>query len=96
MIKLVKNFRSHDAILKFPNEKFYNGDLQQCGDPNVINSFLGSPSLPSKQFPIVFHGISGKDDRESSSPSFFNIDEVSQVKAYVEALRSDRRFRVSK
>ncbi|KAF9457919.1 P-loop containing nucleoside triphosphate hydrolase protein [Collybia nuda] len=95
VIKLIKNFRSHEAILKYPNEKFYNGDLEQCGNPSVINSFIGSPNLPSKQFPIVFHGISGKDDREASSPSFFNIDEVSQVKAYVQALRSDRRFRLT-
>ncbi|KAF9457917.1 P-loop containing nucleoside triphosphate hydrolase protein [Collybia nuda] len=95
VIKLVKNFRSHQAILKFPNENFYNGDLQQCGDPGVINSFIGSPFLPAKKFPIIFHGISGKDDRESSSPSFFNIDEVSQVKAYVEKLRAERQFRVT-
>jgi helicase MOV-10 len=93
--KLTKNFRSHNAILKFPNENFYDGDLQQCGDPKVINSFLGSSYLPSKQFPIVFHGISGKDDREASSPSFFNIDEVTQVKTYVQSLRADRRFRTS-
>lgn len=95
-MKLTKNFRSHNAILKFPNENFYDGDLEQCGDPKVITSFLGSSYLPAKHFPIVFHGISGKDDREASSPSFFNIDEVTQVKAYVEALRADRRFRSSK
>lgn len=95
VVKLVKNFRSHNAILKFPNERFYDGDLQECGDPNIINSYLGAPHLVSKQFPIVFHAISGKDDREASSPSFFNVDEASQVRAYVQALRSDRRYRIS-
>jgi len=95
VIKLTKNFRSHDSILKFPSENFYDGDLEQCGDPKVITSFLGSPYLPAKQFPIVFHGISGKDDREVSSPSFYNIDEITQVKAYVQALRADRRFRTT-
>jgi helicase MOV-10 len=91
VIKLVNNFRSHSAILKFPNENFYDGDLKQFGDHSVINSFLGLSRLPAKKLPIVFHSISGKDDRESSSPSFFNIDEVVQVKAYVQKLRSDRR-----
>jgi helicase MOV-10 len=49
----------------------------------------------SPLFPIVFHAISGKDDREASSPSFFNIDEVSLVKDYVQKLRADRKFRIS-
>ncbi|KAJ7222059.1 P-loop containing nucleoside triphosphate hydrolase protein [Mycena haematopus] len=95
VVKLIKNFRSHRAILKFPNERFYRGELQQCGDPNVINAYLNWPLLPKKTFPIIFHAISGKDDREASSPSFFNIDEVSQVKNYIQKLREDRWFRIT-
>jgi len=94
-VKLVKNFRSHSAILKFPNERFYDGELQQCGDPKTINAFIGSPQLASKKFPIVFHALFGKDEQEASSPSFFNIDEVTQVKAYIDALRDDRNFRIT-
>jgi helicase MOV-10 len=60
----------------------------------MINSFLRSSQLVAPLFPIVFHAISGKDDREASSPSFFNADEVSQVKDYVQRLREDRKFRV--
>lgn len=93
VVKLVKNFRSHEAILQFPNLQFYGGDLQPCADTRITNAYLGSSYLPSKQFPIVFHAIKGKDLRESSSPSFFNIDEVTQVKSYVQLLREDRRFR---
>ncbi|KAJ6469382.1 P-loop containing nucleoside triphosphate hydrolase protein [Mycena sanguinolenta] len=95
VVKLIKNFRSHNAILKFPNERFYKGELQQCGDSRVINAYINSPLLPKKTFPIIFHAISGKDDREASSPSFFNIDEVSQVKHYIQKLRADRRFRIT-
>jgi helicase MOV-10 len=94
-VKLIKNFRSHNAILKFPNDRFYRGELQQSGDARVINAYIGSPLLPAKKFPIVFHAISGKDDREANSPSFFNIDEATQVKAYIGKLRSDRRVRIS-
>jgi len=61
----------------------------------MINSFIGSPILVSKKFPIVFHALFGKDDREASSPSFFNIDEVTQVKAYIETLRADRNFPIA-
>ena len=92
MVKLVKNFRSHKDILHFPNEKFYRGDLESCGDPTVINRFLKSEYLPSKDFPVVFHAVSGKDECEASSPSFLSIDEVIQVKNYVQKLKRDRKF----
>jgi helicase MOV-10 len=39
-----------------------------------------------KGFPIVFHGVIGKDEREGSSPSFFNVDEASLVREYCEKL----------
>lgn len=47
-------------------------------------------------FPIVFHAVFGKDDREASSPSFFNVDEILQIKQYVEKLRADRKYRTCK
>ncbi|RPD55534.1 P-loop containing nucleoside triphosphate hydrolase protein [Lentinus tigrinus ALCF2SS1-7] len=89
-IKLVKNFRSHKAILDYPNERFYNGELEVCGSPTTINSFLGSSQLPKRTFPIIFHAISGENERESSSPSYFNIDEATEVVDYVEELLRDR------
>ncbi|KAM6492610.1 P-loop containing nucleoside triphosphate hydrolase protein [Amanita muscaria] len=95
IVKLVQNYRSHEAILKFPNERFYGGDLRRWADRTVTDAFLGSPLLPSKKFPIVFHSVTGRDERESTSPSFFNIDEAIQVKAYVQALRANGRLRTT-
>ncbi|KAF8632178.1 hypothetical protein AX17_004918 [Amanita inopinata Kibby_2008] len=95
IVKLVQNFRSHEDILKFPNERFYGGDLRKCAEPSITDAYLGSSLLPSRDFPIIFHSIAGRDERESSSPSFFNIDEAIQVKQYVQALRADRRFRTT-
>ncbi len=96
VIKLLQNYRSHPAILKFPNEQFYRGELQAKASPAKINKYLGSSILPTPTFPIVFHAVFGKDDREASSPSFFNVDEVLQIKQYVERLRADRAHRTSK
>ncbi|TBU29435.1 P-loop containing nucleoside triphosphate hydrolase protein [Dichomitus squalens] len=90
-VKLVKNYRSHGAILRYPNEKFYNSELEVCGHTSTIDAFLGSPHLVSPDFPVVFHAISGTNDREASSPSYFNIDEAVQVKAYVVSLLRERR-----
>ncbi|KAI1789429.1 P-loop containing nucleoside triphosphate hydrolase protein [Ganoderma leucocontextum] len=89
-VKLLQNYRSHEAILRYPNAKFYDNELKVCGDRGVINSFLGSSQLASPKFPVVFHALAGHNDRELTSPSYFNIDEASEVKAYVQALLADR------
>jgi len=91
----VKNFRSHPDILQFSNVQFYNSELQPCGDRALTHSMVTYEELPKKQFPIIFHGIIGKDEKEASSPSFFNIDEASQVKKYVVSLLGNRKNRLS-
>jgi len=35
LVKLTKSYRSHQAILQFPNDRFYAGDLERCGNPEV-------------------------------------------------------------
>ncbi|KAL0066331.1 hypothetical protein AAF712_006589 [Marasmius tenuissimus] len=95
VMKLTKNYRSHSAILRFPNEQFYRGDLEPCADPGITDLFLNSIHVVSPKFPIVFHSVFGKDDREASSPSYFNVDEVTVVKSVLEKLRSDPRIRLN-
>ncbi|KAG2003546.1 RNA helicase [Coprinopsis cinerea AmutBmut pab1-1] len=93
VVKLTKNFRSHRSILKFPNERFYAGDLEPCASPSVADAFIGSALLPSPHFPVMFHAVLGQDVREASSPSFFNVEEVLQVKAYIQRLKEDDSIR---
>ncbi|KAG9001266.1 hypothetical protein FRB93_012193 [Tulasnella sp. JGI-2019a] len=90
VVKLVKNFRSHEAILDFPNDQFYAGKLEVHGDRQVINRFLSSTVLPNPKFPVVFHGVAGMDDRSPDSPSYFNDAEIKVVAEYVERLLADR------
>ncbi|TCD60518.1 hypothetical protein EIP91_009945 [Steccherinum ochraceum] len=89
VVKLLKNFRSHPSILEFPNSQFYRNELQACGDRGVTHSYIGSRHLKNKTFPILFHAVSGVDQREASSPSFFNIAETTLIKKYVESLKND-------
>jgi Peptidase family C54 len=42
----------------------------------------------------IFHGIVGKDERDKSSPSFFNINEATVVKKYCQDLIHNRSPRV--
>ncbi|XP_035236644.1 putative helicase mov-10-B.2 isoform X2 [Anguilla anguilla] len=84
--KLLRNYRSHPAILKIPNELFYEGELQVYADEILRNSYCSWEHLPKKGFPLIFHGVSGKDEREGNSPSFFNISEIDVLVDYLKKL----------
>ncbi|KAI3356934.1 hypothetical protein L3Q82_003576 [Scortum barcoo] len=84
--KLLHNYRSHPAILKIPNELFYDGELQVSADEMLRNSYCRWEYLPKMGFPVIFHGVTGVDEREASSPSFFNIAEVELLMDYVRKL----------
>ena len=84
--KLVRNYRSHPAIIKVPNDLFYNDELIPCADEFLRESLCNWDELPGKNFPLIFHGVTGEEMREEMSPSFFNPYEVKWVWHYVEKL----------
>jgi helicase MOV-10 len=65
--------------------------LQSCGDSALVRSLENWEEVPKKGFPIIFHGVVGKDQQEKSSPSFFNPDEAILVKKYCDLLVNDRK-----
>jgi len=89
--KLVRNYRSHPRILQLPNEAFYDGDLIAAADITRSHRFVNWEHLPSRRFPILFHGCEGEDTREANSPSWFNPDEAQYVKMYVDLLVKETR-----
>ncbi|XP_053277315.1 putative helicase mov-10-B.2 isoform X1 [Pleuronectes platessa] len=84
--KLLCNYRSHPSILEVPNELFYDSELLCSADEVLRNSYCNWEHLPKKGFPVIFHGVTGVDEREASSPSFFNRAEVEQLVEYVKKL----------
>ncbi|GAA6222733.1 putative helicase mov-10-B.2 isoform X1 [Lates japonicus] len=84
--KLLCNYRSHPAILKIPNELFYDGELQCHADEILRNSYCNWEYIKRRGFPLIFHGVTGVDEREASSPSFFNRAEVEVLMSYVTKL----------
>ncbi|PIO16213.1 hypothetical protein AB205_0021170, partial [Aquarana catesbeiana] len=84
--KLLLNYRSHPDILTIPNELFYDNELQSRADQMVTHSYCNWEKLPEKGFPIIFHGVLGKDEREGNSPSFFNVAEIVVLMSYLKAL----------
>lgn len=84
--KLIMNYRSHPSILEVPNKLFYDGELKACADEISSNQYCMWEHLPTKGFPVIFHGVPGKDERESNSPSFFNIFEINILIDYLKKL----------
>ncbi|XP_076124950.1 putative helicase mov-10-B.1 [Alosa pseudoharengus] len=84
--KLLRNYRSHPAILKVPNELFYDNELQVFANKMDREAFCNWDHLPKKGFPLVFCGVMGKDEREANSPSFFNVTEVETLISYLTKL----------
>ncbi|XP_031507892.1 helicase MOV-10 isoform X1 [Papio anubis] len=84
--KLLRNYRSHPTILDIPNQLYYEGELQACADVVDRERFCRWAGLPRQGFPIIFHGVMGKDEREGNSPSFFNPEEAATVTSYLKLL----------
>ena len=59
------------------------------GDVDVTHLLVNSGVLPKKGFPIVFHGIKGREKRTKQSPSYFNTYEAFVVRNYCVQLTSD-------
>eukprot|EP00112_Aurelia_sp_Birch-Aquarium-sp1_P002862 Seg1318.2 transcript_id=Seg1318.2/GoldUCD/mRNA.D3Y31 product="putative helicase MOV-10" protein_id=Seg1318.2/GoldUCD/D3Y31 len=93
--KLLRNYRSHQSIIEIPNELFYEKELVPCADPFKINSLCQWKHLPTRGFPIIFHGVEGQDLREGNSPSFFNAEEAAEVVKYVRILLDEKGLGVS-
>ncbi|KAK7366576.1 hypothetical protein VNO80_08569 [Phaseolus coccineus] len=75
--RLIRNYRCHPAILHLPSKLFYCDELIACRDSTTFMTM--GDLLPNKEFPILFHGIQGCDEREGNNPSWFNRIEASKV-----------------
>ena len=96
--KLVRNFRSHPSLLEVPARLFYHSELQPCADQVVVNSclqFSGLSEAARGKVPLIFRGIIGQDQKEESSPSFFNVEEAVTVLEYVKEITSMKENRVA-
>ncbi|NXL30886.1 SDE3 helicase, partial [Glaucidium brasilianum] len=86
--KLLWNYRSHETILRIPNELFYESELKACNSDelDVRSVYCAWEELPKKGFPIIFHGVCGEEQREAKSPSFFNTAEIEVLVHYLKKL----------
>lgn len=83
--KLLVNYRSHPDILKVPNDLFYGGQLKPFGNRKTYIC-CDWEGLPKMNFPVIFKEVTGSEEREARSPSFFNSAEVEILINYVQDL----------
>nr|XP_043619142.1 probable RNA helicase SDE3 [Erigeron canadensis] len=77
--KLVRNYRCHQHILSLPSELFYEGELISCKEDDTLHPLTWKDILPNPEFPVIFLGVQGVDEREGNNPSWFNRIEASEV-----------------
>ena len=83
------NYRSHNAILQFPNQRFYGSRLRPHATPDIVDSLLYLDMLPTMGYPVIFHGVRGVEQNVAHNPSYFNVIEASLVARYVAELLAD-------
>ncbi|EOD14397.1 hypothetical protein EMIHUDRAFT_436918 [Emiliania huxleyi CCMP1516] len=84
--KLVRNYRSHAALLSLPSRLYYGSELQECADPATSRVMEGWEGLRRRGFPLLFYGVSSAHTHEVDSPSFFNPVEAEKVAELIERL----------
>lgn len=57
-----------------------------CYGYSVLSS-IWQRCIVDQGFPVIFHGVMGKDEREANSPSFFNVSEIEVLISYLKKLQ---------
>uniref|UniRef100_A0A3Q2YQU4 Probable helicase with zinc finger domain n=1 Tax=Hippocampus comes TaxID=109280 RepID=A0A3Q2YQU4_HIPCM len=76
-ILLCENYRSHEAIINYTSELFYDGKLMASGKQPCHKDF----------YPLTFFTARGEDVQEKNSTAYYNNAEVFEIVERVEELR---------
>ncbi|XP_051775027.1 LOW QUALITY PROTEIN: probable helicase with zinc finger domain [Erpetoichthys calabaricus] len=76
-ILLCENYRSHEAIINYTSELFYEGKLMASGKQPAHKEF----------HPLTFFTARGEDVQEKNSTAYYNNAEVFEIVERVEELR---------
>uniref|UniRef100_A0A4W4ED25 Probable helicase with zinc finger domain n=1 Tax=Electrophorus electricus TaxID=8005 RepID=A0A4W4ED25_ELEEL len=76
-ILLCENYRSHEAIINYTSELFYEGKLMASGKQPQHKDF----------YPLTFFTARGEDVQEKNSTAYYNNAEVFEIVERVEEMR---------
>ena len=83
---LTENYRSHESIIRIPNEKLYFGKLEAKGPQRVLQLDRSQ----SKKCAVVWHSLVGSERRDKGGSSFYNAYECVQVLDYCVKIHSEK------
>lgn len=77
LTKLIQCYRCPYELIQVNSKLFYHSELKSDikVSANLLKNF--------KNFPIIFHGVDGKDSQMHDSPSWFNYKEAISVTKYL-------------
>lgn len=84
--QLVRNYRSHAAILHISNALFYENKLKATAHADVTDWFIQSKLLPSRNFPIILKNVLGYCKRSPSDFRYENCDHLSGISRFCSIL----------
>ncbi|KAH8904124.1 P-loop containing nucleoside triphosphate hydrolase protein, partial [Coniochaeta sp. PMI_546] len=83
---LIRNYRSHPAILAVPSSLFYFDTLEPEATPSTTSVLSGWDGWCGRKWPMLFHNNSSPDDLERDGGGWFNKGEVRIACAYAARL----------
>lgn len=80
---LIRNYRSHPAILAIPSALFYHDTLEPVAEQT--DALLDWSGFGGRDMPIVFHDNRGSDEIERDGGGWFNMEEATQAVDYTQS-----------
>ncbi|KAJ7042792.1 P-loop containing nucleoside triphosphate hydrolase protein [Mycena alexandri] len=85
-INLVKNYRSHPAILMPPSALFYDDSLVPC----AVNGTITWSGLPNPRLPLLFIGSESTEECVDERASWYNTGEIKCTVDTIVSLLADK------
>lgn len=85
-VRLSIQYRMHPAISEFPNENYYNGEIQDGVKASERQKHKQNLTWPDASKPIIFVDVDGEERRSGRSKSWANTDQIRAVYQFIEKL----------